>query len=939
MKKKIPNSLFPLMGKRRPLMAVFVACMAANGVWAQEESSWVGEPLPAEGGEFYLYNKEGGGFLLGANTWGTQASLGQPGLLCTLEVMPDGKYAIKTTANNYLKDDYIDKDKTGYIFTDQNIEDEVYEFSLFGNGRYLHYNGSGTVLARVETVDVCEWILVSKDQRIKALDNATEEQGIDATFYVTGANFDRSQPSEWKESHTGGTLTLIGPDRAAKSTNSCTEAYDNANFEVYQVMTGLKNGCYLVSCQGYYRPGGNVDANGAQNAILYANADETPLQLLKDDGKGIPNNMEQAADAFLVGRYGGNEVRTVVMDGTLRIGVRKDVHISKDWAAFDNFRLTYLGEADASEAFQQSLKMLETLIADFTVSGATAIATELQEVYDKNKDVSGDGIEVAQKALSEVMAEAKDVQVNVDSLVASIKTAESLYAKVEDGTYTLSTKGKEALEQGITEAERILQETQMSAMGTQAPVYVEILNAQVRDARLWMGMIYPLEKAKELADAITGLGETDAYRQVVSDLDDVALTFEKVTTDVAALNLVCRNAMTMDFLSKATSDAPIDMTCFIQNPNIYQVGENKEAPDGWVVAALGENNSPDVTTGGKGDAALWSSSWSSNENNNVGKAHYYTKIGGTGNRVANLPDGTYLLKAATYCTRDAANVNLYGSLDNVNMEFSDFNGDEAVYNAATGVNNGSTTELRMDVSGGVLYLGVKGEDIVHGNGQHWEADNFRLYYIGVPESASQAIRISDAGMATYYSANAFTVPEGLEAGVVTGISDGGTTLAVDWRYASGSTVPGLTGILLRGKAGGYTGNFSVANMSRPEDNLLEGTLVETTVDAEGYKYYKLADDVTNGLGFYFATQDGSSIVNGANKAYLALPEAVAQEANFLAFDFDATGITDTELTAEEAPVDVYGISGIRVRSGVKASEALEGLPKGIYIINGRKILK
>ena len=61
----------------------------------------------------------------------------------------------------------------------------MYEFSLFGNGRYLHYNGSGTVLARVETVDVCEWILVSKDQRIKALDNATEEQGVDATFYVT----------------------------------------------------------------------------------------------------------------------------------------------------------------------------------------------------------------------------------------------------------------------------------------------------------------------------------------------------------------------------------------------------------------------------------------------------------------------------------------------------------------------------------------------------------------------------------------------------------------------------------------------------------------------------------------------------------------------------------------------------------------------------------
>ena len=81
---------------------------------------------------------------------------------------------------------------------------------------------------------------------------------------------------------------------------------------------------------------------------------------------------------------------------------------------------------------------------------------------------------------------------------------------------------------------------------------------------------------------------------------------------------------------------------------------------------------------GKGDAALWSYSWSANESNNVGRAHYYTKIGGTEDGMVNLPDGTYLLKAATYCTRDAANVNLYASLDNVNMKFADFNGNESL---------------------------------------------------------------------------------------------------------------------------------------------------------------------------------------------------------------------------------------------------------------------
>lgn len=919
-------------------MALLLACATVDGIWAQENSPWIGEPLPSEGGEFYLYNKVGNGFLLGANSWGTQASLGQPGLLCTLEVMPDGKYAIKTMSDKYLKDDYIDKDKNGYDFIDSNQEDDVYEFSLFGNGRYLYYSGSGTVLSRTDQLTDNQWILVSKEQRISALEKATEEEGIDATFYITGANFDRSQPSDWQESHIGGTLTLIGPERAAKSTNSCTEAYDNENFDVYQVLTGVKNGLYLVSCQGYYRPGGNVDAAGARNAVLYANADEAPLQLLADDGNGIPNNMDQAADAFLAGRYAGNEVRTVVTDGTLRIGVKKEAHVGKDWTAFDTFRLTYLGEADVSEIFQSALGMLKALIGDFTASGATAIAGELQTVYDENKDASGDGVEAAQKAVSDAMSAARAVQADVEALVNAVETAKSFYAKVEDGTYVLSTAGKEALAQGIAEAEKALKETSMSAMQEQASAHTGKLAAQVENAELWRGMIYPLDKARALADAITGLDGTDTYKQVVNDLDDAALTYERVVADVAALNLACRDAMTVEFLAKASAESPIDLTSFIRNPNIYQTVEDMKTLDGWVVAALGEYTNPQVTTEGKGDAALWSYSWSANESNNVGRAHYYTKIGGTEDGMVNLPDGTYLLKAATYCTRDAANVNLYASLDNVNMKFADFNGNESLYSAATGDNDGSTTELQMTVSGGVLYLGVKGEAIVAGNGQHWEADNFRLYYIGAPEAASQSISVSDAGMSTYYSANAFTVPEGLTGGVVTSISEDASVLNVDWRYPAGSTVPGHTGILLGGEAGNYTGEYSVANVACPEDNLLDGTLEEATIADAGYKYYKLADG-NDGLGFYFAAEGGASITNGANKAYLALSEAAVQEVNFLAFKKGTTGVADVAFADEESSVDVYSVSGVRVRSGVKVAGALDGLPKGIYIVNGKKILK
>ena len=75
------------MGRRLPVALMTLALAGAQMAFAQEAGNpWVGEALPADVGEFYLYNKVGGGFLLGANTWGTQGSLGQPGLVCTLAV-------------------------------------------------------------------------------------------------------------------------------------------------------------------------------------------------------------------------------------------------------------------------------------------------------------------------------------------------------------------------------------------------------------------------------------------------------------------------------------------------------------------------------------------------------------------------------------------------------------------------------------------------------------------------------------------------------------------------------------------------------------------------------------------------------------------------------------------------------------------------------------
>lgn len=947
MKKEITNFLPRLRGKRWSVMALAWMALAGGTAWGQQISIvWEGEELPAEGGKFYLYNKGGGGFLVGGNDYGTYMSIGERGLLCTL-IKSGDKYKVQTypEQNKYVeKGGWIDQtnNPAEFIITDTDESDgkNIYSFDYNGNlmswdeknGTKLAYSGTDN------TVEGAQWLLVSAAQYIEknvaTLEAASKENPADATFYIKGADFNRNQPHGWIVDAEGGSTTIGGDSE--NNPNKSAEAFNNNRVDIYQVLTGLKNGRYEVYCYGFYRPGKNVVTGGAQNAYLYAGDHTLPLPLLDD---GAVNSMLTASNAFADGRYKTEAVEAVVVDGTLRIGIKKDIHIDQDWVIFDNFRLSYLGEVDASEAFQESLKTLAGYVEDFTRLGATAIAEELQKVYDENEGASDEGLEAAQAAVSEAVSSAKAVQADVETLTASINAAQSLYAKAEDGTYMLCTAEKEALNQSIADAEKVLAETNMDNMSETASTVSGNLDAAASKAGQWIGLAYPLTKAKALADAITGLDEEDAYKKVVADMDKAEITYEEVVADVAALNLVCREAMTVEFLAGASAESPIDLTSFIRNPNIYQVGtiddkDKRKELDGWTIADWASTDNHNSTLDVNGDTELFCYSWSGNADNNVGKAHYYTQIGGE----VNLPDGTYLLKAATYCTRQPERIWLYASVDNENLTTEGFNGNKSAYDAAKGINDGATTELTVSVTGGRLYLGVKGNNTVTNAGQSWNADNFRLYYIGAPEAASQNIGVSETGVTTYYSANAFTVPEGLTGGVVTGVAEGENVLTVDWRYTAGCTVPSYTGVILKGAHGAYVGEYSVANVSRPEDNLLEGTLVATAIDAEGYKYYKLAEG-EKGLGFYFAATDGSSIVNGANKAYLALPENEAQEVNFLALDFGTTGITDTALAAEDVRVDVYSISGVLVRSGVKASEALDGLSKGIYIVNGKKILK
>lgn len=725
------------------------------------------------------------------------------------------------------------------------------------------------------------------------------------------------------------------------------EFYDK-NGTCSQQINSLKPGSsYKLTVKAFYRfgvnDGGTAHDNGTEviHSELFAGEQSVLLKSLYSEEKdpdlrnnrnGWPDGKEGTNLYFnkYPDRY-VNELEFTVSEGVnfVDIGIRVSEKVSRDWTCFSDFKL-YV-KSTYTEALTEKIGLVENLLGENSVLAACLKVKA--EVNDKLNTYKSYGAITQESVMVAAIDDLNGTIVKLNSLIekATISNDAMVNASAVKERDMLEVL-KNSLGTEISAMENCLKDFSLEDDIVKIDAQTDKLNKETLRVKAWMGMASVLTKTRNLANEIGGLQDDQTYIKVGEDLQNGNLDFYTMSADVEALNLVCRNAMTTDFLAKATSEAPIDMTSFIKNPNVYQAKDKTVVPDGWVIADWGSKDNKEPTTEGFADAELHCGSWSGNSANNIGKAHYYSEIGGT----VNVPDGCYRLEAATYITRQPDAVVLYASTDNVDMVMANFNGNKAVYDQAVGLNDGTTTSLEVQVSGGRLYFGVKGKAIVGSNGQQWLADNFRLYYIGAPDVEPKDIKVSEAGMSTYYSANAFTVPEGLTGGMVT--NEDAATVAVDWRYPAGSTVPGRTGVILKGAVGDYKAEYSVANVASPENNLLDGTIEAATIADAGYKYYKLADG-EKGLGFYFAVEGGSSIVNGANKAYLALPENEAQEVNFLALDFGTTGITDTALAAEDVRVDVYSISGVLVRSGVKASEALDGLSKGIYIVNGKKILK
>ena len=321
-------------------------------------------------GTYYIKNVATGKYFAAGSSWGTHAIIDNHGIDVKLTAMQEGKYTIDTqisngngSGKNFLA--IID----GNLYTDGTTFSWTFKPTNTTDGTQAFYiqNGEKNISTQKDNIDLilstdnddyAKWVFISESDRIADLANATTKTGKDATWLIKGHNF--GQNDTRNDAWQGG-IKLNQNAQAFAFANFNTEQYDT-DFDVNQTIN-VPNGKYVLEVQGYYR-NGNVENSAAAHlndtekllAKVYANSVEATLpSIYADAGKvdvgtttnGIngkfPNGQDDASAFFSAGAYNLVLDPVVVSDGTLKIGVKKTEKVDKDWACFDNFRLTYYG--------------------------------------------------------------------------------------------------------------------------------------------------------------------------------------------------------------------------------------------------------------------------------------------------------------------------------------------------------------------------------------------------------------------------------------------------------------------------------------------------------------------------------------------------------------------------------------------------------------------
>lgn len=211
---------------------------------------------------------------------------------------------------------------------------------------------------------------------------------------------------------------------------------------------------------------------------------------------------------------------------------------------------------------------------------------------------------------------------------------------------------------------------------------------------------------------------------------------------------------------------------------------------------------------------------------------------------------------------------------------------------------------------------------------------FRIRQNKPEETVTITIQTADAGYCTFYDSQyAYTLPEGLTASVVSGLSGGRLT----YQPLTDNIIPRATAVLIEAtpkQAATYTLTSTADDNATPVSvNLLYGRDDSGWTVVEGDNlYYKLSYGpsgtvLAQRFGWFWGDPNGGPFITGGqHKGWLALPRAANARAFLITGE--ATDIDSPSLATPQS-TPIYDLQG-RSLDGVRQP--------GIYILGDRKIL-
>lgn len=286
-------------------------------------------------------------WLVSGGDYGTHAALQEHPQYVLLTKTANG-YTVKTqqtgtnnnlgsNSNNDPRYVYTDcPDSRLLTFTLAPVSGEADTYYLSSNGTF-YTRSSGTDGAgyyyMLGTNDT-KWEILSHTQMLQEISDATETKPEDATFLIGDYSFGRNNVDIGKWSMAASNQNLSGGD----PTNHCAESY-HSTFTLSQTLTGIPNGVYELTAQGFYRQEGSDNEH-----LPYFYADGSTRETQSFNAiSGSENSMADASASFTSGNYTISPIRVLVKNHTLTIGAALEDNTNL-WAIWDNFTLSYKGD-------------------------------------------------------------------------------------------------------------------------------------------------------------------------------------------------------------------------------------------------------------------------------------------------------------------------------------------------------------------------------------------------------------------------------------------------------------------------------------------------------------------------------------------------------------------------------------------------------------------